>query len=176
MKTQIWLYSFHHVSLAAAILFCLNTPHRCVLCPVFGVFHTFQCETLIGMQAHLHTRSTRLLCCLAFVFLPCRSASLPPFCFTIVDAAADIHWNASMEAQMTGNPHLHCMLLHANVCAKLYLNTVLYCLHPQGSRERKIPKVGCVPASSILANETIGALIEAFTAQIEKKEEEEEAQ
>lgn len=39
MKTQIWVYSFHNVSLADAILSRLNTPFACF----FWASHTFQC-------------------------------------------------------------------------------------------------------------------------------------
>lgn len=120
----------------------------------FSASHTFHCKTLIGMHAHLRTRSARLLSCLPFVSLPRSSAPLSPFVLTLPVQrvfTAGIHFNASTEPQMTRNPHLHCMLLHANVCAKLYLNVVLYRLHPQGSRERKIQKSAACGPCSILA-------------------------
>lgn len=78
------------------------------------------------MRAHLRTRSARLLSCLAFAFVfPAAAAAAalhlcPPFVLTSSMQwifTADIHSNASIEPQMTRNPQLHCMLLHANICA-----------------------------------------------------------
>lgn len=170
MKTQIWVYSFHNFSLAAAILFCLNTPH---LCPPPIFLHRTHSSTKLWLVCMLTCTHVPLASCpvsLLF-FLPRCSASLSLFVLTLSMQrvfTADILSNASIEPQMTRNPHLHCMPLHANICAKLYLNILLDCVHPEGVSREKNPKVCCMRACNILANETIGTIIEAFTAQIGK--------
>lgn len=148
MKTQIWVYSFHNFSPAAAILFLLNTAP-----PRFSAWHTFQCKTLIGMRAPLHTPSAHLLSCLAFVF-PSSLLCIPvPLCFNVVSAAGFNCWHPLERHDWTANDSEPIRTLHANICAKLYLYIVFYCLHPRGEKH---PKVRCMLVCSFAANETIG--------------------
>lgn len=103
MKTQIWVYSFQNFSLAAAIVFRINTLH---LCPPPVSQHRTHSSAKLWLVCTLtctHTRSARLLSFLAFVFPSSLLCSSVPLCFNIVYAAGFYCWNSLERNDWSAN-------------------------------------------------------------------------
>lgn len=172
MKTQIWVYSFHNFSLAAAILFRFHTPHLCSV-PIF--LHRKHFSANLWLVCKLTCTPIPLASCpvLLLFFVPRSSASLSPFCFNIVYAAGCYCWHSLERLDWTADDSKSTPTLHAiarqHLCKAIFKHRLILCA-PPGVSEKKNPKVGRMRAYTILANETIGTLKERCTAQIGGKE------
>lgn len=110
MKTEIRVYSFHYAFCSSHYIVSLKYS-----------------TSLFSTDFLFHTHSTVKLgfvCALTCTRVPFASCSCPPFCHSASlplliplrqVLTADIH--ALIKSWMTQNPHLHCTLLHTNICA-----------------------------------------------------------